>query len=322
MNIAIIGATGLVGGMFLKILEERNFKIDKLFLFASEKSDGKEIIFKNKKYIVKKLEYDIFEKNKINLALFSAGKEISKKFAILAAKNNCVVIDNSSAWRMNDKVPLVVPEVNPEDLKNHKNIIANPNCSTIQLVVAIKKIHDVFKIKRIVISTYQAVSGAGIFGINDLKNDDNKKFKYSIVNNCLPQIDNFDLETKYTLEELKLINETKKILHAPEINITATAVRVPVINSHGESINLELRRDFDIKEIFDILRNTPGVAIQDDIKNEIYPLAKNASGKDLVFVGRIRRDFSIKSGLNFWIVADNIRKGAATNAVQIAERLI
>lgn len=253
--------------------------------------------------------------------------ETSKKYAPIAASKGCIVVDNSSAWRMDKNVPLVVPEVNKEDIKWNKGIIANPNCSTIQAVLPLKTLDDKYKIKRIVYSTYQAVSGAGKKGISDLENGEEEeyvlqKFPYQIINNCLPHIDVFDLDNGYTKEEEKMINETRKILNRPELKITATCVRVPVINSHSESINIELENEFDLKELVDCLKNTKGIIIEDDIKNNIYPLAQNASGHDEVYVGRIRRDYSVDNGVNIWVVADNIRKGAASNAIQIVEELI
>lgn len=254
------------------------------------------------------------------LSFLQAG-ETSKKYASIAVKNGCIVIDNSSAFRMDKNVPLVVPEVNPEDIKLHKGIIANPNCSTIQAVLPIKSLDDKYNVKRIIYSTYQAVSGAGRLGIDDLKNKTSNKFPYPIYNNCLPHIDTF-LENGYTKEEEKMINETRKILHKPNLKITATCVRVPVINCHCESINLELEKEFDIKDIYKTLENFKNITIIDNIKENKYPIPTKVSGKDNVFVGRIRRDYSIKNGLNLWVVADNIRKGAATNAIQILEKLL
>ena len=324
IKLAIVGATGLVGRTFLKVLEERNLPISSYTLFASSHSKGKTITFMNKEYIVEELNSNSFNEH-FDYALFSAGKEVSTKYAPLAVQNGCIVIDNSSAYRMDDNVPLVVPEVNKEDIFLHKGIIANPNCSTIQAVVALKPLHDKYIIKRIVLSTYQAVSGAGHMGCVDLKNGINgispKKFPHNIFNNCLPHIDDF-IENGYTKEEMKMINETRKILHDDNIQITATAVRVPVFNSHSESINIEFEKEFDISDVYSILSTFPNIVIQDDLSKNIYPLASNATGKNEVFIGRIRRDYSVKSGLNMWVVADNIRKGAATNAIQILEQLI
>ncbi len=324
INIAIVGATGMVGNMFIKILEEKNFNVNNIYFFASKKSAGKQIKFKNNNYTVQELTETCVNDNpqKIDIALFSAGGSISKKFAPIFRDNGIIVIDNSSAWRMDDNTPLVVPEVNPEDIKKHKGIIANPNCSTIQAMVALKPLDDKFKIKRVVYSTYQAVSGAGVQGYNDLKNgakgESPQKFNAPIFGNCIPQIDVFD-ESGYTLEELKMINETRKILHNDNLAVTATTVRVPVFNGHAESINIEFDNSFDIKDIFDTLQNAKGIIVKDDIDNELYPMQIDLKDNDEVFVGRIRRDFSVDNGINIWVVADNIRKGAASNAVQIAE---
>ncbi|WP_097027590.1 aspartate-semialdehyde dehydrogenase [Clostridium peptidivorans] len=324
-NVAVVGCTGMVGRKFLEILAERNFPIAELYLFASARSAGKKLSFKGKEYIVEELKEDNIKDKKIDFALFSAGGDTSKSFAPIFANYGAVVIDNSSAWRMDPNVPLVVPEVNPEDIKKHKGIIANPNCSTIQAVVALKPLYDTYGIKRIVYSTYQAVSGAGMNGYNDLmegyKGEAPKKFPYAIAGNLLPHIDSF-LEDGYTKEEIKMVNETRKIFHDDNLKITATTVRVPVLNSHSESINVELLKDFDIKEVFELFKSSKGIILEDDIANLIYPMPLNSSGKDEVYVGRIRRDFSLDSGLNLWVVADNIRKGAALNAIQIAEYMI
>lgn len=320
VKLAIVGATGMVGRKFLEVLKERTFPIDELFLFSSSKSAGSEIEYNGKTYIVEELREDSFDRG-IDIALFSAGGGTSLKFAPIAASKGCIVVDNSSAWRMDKEVPLVVPEVNPEDIKWNKGIIANPNCSTIQAVVALKPLDIKYNIKRIVYSTYQAVSGAGVLGYEDLRDGTTKKFPYQITNNMLPQIDVFE-DNGYTKEEMKMIKETQKILHRPDVKATATTVRVPVYYGHSESINIEFEKDFVIEDIFDILKNSPGVIVMDDIKNNIYPMPIIAANKDEVFVGRIRRDESLGSGLNLWVVADNIRKGAATNAVQIAELLI
>lgn len=324
-NLAIVGATGLVGSTFLKVLEERNFPFDNLYMMASAKSAGTTVNFKGKDYVVEELTEQSFDKP-IDIALFSAGASISTKFAPIAASKGVIVVDNSSAWRMDQEVPLVVPEVNPEDIKWNKGIIANPNCSTIQAVVALKPLYDKYGIKRIVYSTYQAVSGSGLKGINDLKeglngNHVKKAYPHPIAGNCLPQIDVF-LENGYTKEEMKMINETQKILGDDKLKITATTVRVPVFDSHSESINVELERPFEIDEVRDLLSKAPGVVLLDEPENSVYPLALTAAGKDEVFVGRIRRDFSVENGINLWVVADNIRKGAATNTIQIAEVLI
>ena len=269
--------------------------------------------------------FNALKNKKIDIALFSAGGDVSLKFAPIFSSDGAVVIDNSSAWRMDKNVPLVVPEVNPEDLKNHNGIIANPNCSTIQAMVPLKALLDNYGIKRIVYSTYQAVSGAGMQGIKDLEDGLKglapKKFPYPIAGNCLPHIDVF-LENGYTKEEMKMIEETKKILHSSDLKITATTVRVPVLNSHSESINVELNNPFELEDIFKLFERTEGLTVYDNVNELKYPTALDVSGKDDVYVGRIRRDFSLDNGLNLWVVADNIRKGAALNAVQIAEVLI
>ena len=320
----------MCGSTFLKVLEEKNLPISEYVLFASKKSAGKKVKFMGKDYFIKELKEDSFDEG-FDFALFSAGGEISKKFAPIAVSKGCIVIDNSSAFRMDDNVPLIVPEVNSDEIKNHKGIIANPNCSTIQAVVSLKPLDDKYNIKRIVYSTYQAVSGAGLKGVHDLengihsfennKNYDLEKFPYPIFNNCIPHIDVF-LENGYTKEEEKMIKETRKILKKPDLKITATTVRVPVFNSHSESINIEFEKDFDLNELKELLKNSPGIIVEDDITNTIYPLATNATNYDEVFVGRIRRDESVESGINIWVVSDNIRKGAASNAVQILEKLI
>lgn len=323
-NIAIVGATGMVGRTFLKVLDERNFPIDNLYLFASKKSAGSKMEFKGKEYIVEELNEDSFKRD-IDIALFSAGGDISKKFAPIAKENGVTVVDNSSAWRMDKNIPLVVPEVNPEDVNWNTGIIANPNCSTIQCVVPLKVLHDAFKIKRIIYSTYQAVSGSGVGGIKDLENgikgEAPNKYPYQIAYNCLPHIDVF-MENGYTKEEIKMIEETKKILNDYDLKITATTVRVPVRYGHSVSINLEFEKPFELDKVFELLGNADGIILQDDVKNTVYPMPINAEGTDEVYVGRIRRDFSIENGLNLWVVADNIRKGAATNTVQIAEVLV
>jgi len=324
-NLAIVGATGLVGSTFLKVLEERNFPFENLYMMASAKSAGTTLNFKGKDYLVEELNEHSFDKP-IDIALFSAGGAASEKYAPIAAAHGTVVVDNSSAWRMDENVPLVVPEVNAEDISWNKGIIANPNCSTIQAVVPLKPLHDKYVIKRIVYSTYQAVSGSGLKGINDLKEglagrNVLKTYPHPIANNCLPQIDVF-LDNGYTKEEMKMIQETHKILGDDSIKVTATTVRVPVYSCHSESINVEFEKEFDIEEVKKLLAASPGIVLQDDPANSVYPLAINAAGKDEVFVGRVRRDFSVEHGINMWVVADNIRKGAATNAVQIAEELI
>ncbi len=323
-NIAVVGATGMVGRTFLKVLEEIKLPVENYYLFASSRSAGQKIKFLGKEYTIEELNENSFDRG-IDIALFSAGAGISKKFAPIAASKGCVVVDNSSAWRMDPTIPLVVPEVNPQDLEWHKGIIANPNCSTIQAMVALKPLHDKYKIKRIVYSTYQAVSGAGLAGWKDLedglKGESPKNFPHPIANNCIPHIDVF-LDNGYTKEEMKMVNETKKILGYESLRITATAVRVPVFDSHSESINLEFEKQFELDELKDVLANAPGIIIQDDLENNVYPMAVTAAGKNETFVGRVRRDESVESGVNLWVVADNIRKGAATNTIQIAQELI
>lgn len=324
LNVAVVGATGMVGRTFLKVLEEEKLPVENYYLFASARSAGSKVEFMGKEYTIEELTESSFDRG-IDIALFSAGGSISEKFAPIAASKGCIVIDNSSAWRMDKEVPLVVPEVNPEDIKWNKGIIANPNCSTIQAMVALKPLDDKYKIKRIVYSTYQAVSGAGMGGWSDLENglkgEAPKKFPHPIANNCLPHIDVF-LPNGYTKEEMKMVHETRKILGRDDIRITATTVRVPVFNSHSESINVEFEKSFDLAELVDVLKNAPGVVVQDDPANNVYPLAINATGSNDTFIGRIRRDESVESGVNLWVVADNIRKGAAANAVQIAKKVI
>ena len=324
-KLAVVGATGVVGRIARIVLEEKKLPISEYAFFSSCKSAGSKITFMGKEYTVKELKEDSFDES-FDFAIFSAGGEVSKKYAPIAVSKGCIVVDNSSAWRMDKDVPLIVPEVNGDEIKNNKGIIANPNCSTIQAVVPLKVLDDKYRIKRIVYSTYQAVSGAGLKGINDLKYGNGKdyelqKFAHPIINNCLPHIDVF-LDNGYTKEEEKMINETRKILGKNELRITATTVRVPVLNSHSESINVEFEKSFDLDELINYLKNAKGIIVQDDVKNNIYPLPINADGHDEIFVGRIRRDFSVDNGINMWVVADNLRKGAATNAVQIVEELI
>lgn len=323
-KLALVGATGLVGLTARKVLEEKNLPISEYVFFASCKSAGSTINFMGKEYTVRELEENSFDDN-FDFAIFSAGGETSRKYSPIAASKGCIVVDNSSAFRMDNDVPLVVPEVNTNDIKWNKGIIANPNCSTIQAVVPLKPLDDNYKIKRIVYSTYQAVSGAGKGGVDDLENGlkglQPKKFPHQIVNNCLPHIDVFE-ENGYTKEETKMINETRKILGKPDLKVTATTVRVPVLNSHSESINVEFENDFNLDELKELLKNSPGIVVQDNPENNLYPLAQNANGTDEVYVGRIRRDYSVPFGINMWVVADNIRKGAASNAIQIVEKLI
>lgn len=323
-KLALVGATGLVGRTARTVLEEKNLPISEYVFFSSYKSAGTKLTFKGKEYTVRELKEDSFDEG-FDFAIFSAGGETSKKYSPIAVSKGCIVVDNSSAFRMDKDVPLIVPEVNSDDIKWNNGIIANPNCSTIQAVVPLKPLDDKYNIKRIVYSTYQAVSGAGKGGVDDLENGlkgmPPKKFPHPIVNNCLPHIDVFE-ENGYTKEETKMINETRKILGKPDLRVTATTVRVPVLNSHSESINVEFENDFDLDELKNLLKNSSGIILEDDPKNNIYPLAQNANGHDEVYVGRIRRDYSVPFGINMWVVADNIRKGAATNAIQIVEKLI
>ena len=323
-KLAIVGATGLVGRKVVEVIQEYKLPISQCSFFATRRSAGTDFFFNGKQHIVQELKDTSFDEG-FDFAIFSAGSDASKYFAPIAASKGCIVVDNSSAFRMDEDVPLVVPEVNPEEIANNHGIIANPNCSTIQAVIPLKALDEKYKIKRIVYSTYQAVSGAGQEGVNDLERgmhgEEPKKFPYQIINNCLPHIDSF-LDNGYTKEEEKMINETRKILKRPDLKITATTVRVPVINSHSESINVEFEEKFDLEELKSVLKNTKGVIVQDDPQNNIYPIATNVSGHDESFVGRIRRDYSVDSGINFWCVSDNIRKGAALNAVQIVQKLI
>ncbi|MBR7162774.1 MAG: aspartate-semialdehyde dehydrogenase [Clostridia bacterium] len=326
-NIAVVGATGMVGNKFLEVLEEKNLPVDSYYLFASSRSAGKKIDFVGKSHTVIELTADNIRslKGKIDFALFSAGGGVSKEFAPIFVEIGATVVDNSSQWRMDENVPLVVPEVNSEDVKWSKGIIANPNCSTIQAVVALKPLYDKYGIKRIIYSTYQAVSGAGVAGYNDLKNGVNgeapSKFPHPIAFNILPHIDVFT-ESGYTKEEIKMIEETKKILHDKDLRITATTVRVPVYHGHSESINVEFKSPCTRDGVVEALKGFDGIIVEDDTASNLYPMPINAENHDEVFVGRIRIDDSVESGVNLWVVADNIRKGAATNAVQIVELLI
>ncbi|MDR0880302.1 MAG: aspartate-semialdehyde dehydrogenase [Clostridioides sp.] len=325
LNVAIVGATGMVGRTFLKVLAERNFPIEELYLLSSSKSAGTKINYCGKEYTVEELTEDSFTGRDIHIALFSAGGSISAKFAPIARDNGILVIDNSSQWRMDPDVPLVVPEVNPEDIKKHKGIIANPNCSTIQAMVPLKSLDKKYGIKRIVYSTYQAVSGSGVKGVEDLEKgmegNPTGFYPHQISYNCLPHIDVF-LENGYTKEEMKMVNETMKILNNYDLKITATTVRVPVKNGHSECINVEFKNEFELSDLVQTLKDTEGIIVQDEPEKNIYPTAVETAGTDEVYVGRIRRDFSVDNGVNLWVVADNIRKGAATNAVQIAEKAI
>ncbi len=326
-RVAVVGATGMVGRKFLQVLEERKLPVSEYFLFASKRSAGTQVTFMGKPYTVRELTDTAFEDLHVDIALFSAGAGTSKHFAPIVAASGAVVIDNSSCWRMDPDVPLVVPEVNPDAIPGYrkKGIIANPNCSTIQAMVPLKPLHDAYGLKRVIYSTYQAVSGAGQQGYLDLQNglkgEAPQKFPHPIAGNCLPHIDVF-LDNGYTKEEQKMIDETRKILSLPELAVTATTVRVPVFHGHSESINVEFERPFDLAELRALLEKAPGLVVMDDVANNVYPMAITAEDTDPVYVGRIRRDFSIENGINFWCVADNIRKGAATNAVQIAEELI
>lgn len=323
-KIAVVGATGLVGMSVLKVLEEKKLPIEKYTLLASKNSAGKKLNFSGDEYTVEKLTESSFD-DCFDFAIFVASGDIAKKYAPIAVEKGTIVIDNSSYYRMDKDVPLVVPEVNFEDVYSHKGIIANPNCSTIQAMLPLKALDDKYKIKRIVYSTYQAVSGAGREGLIDLENIDNskplQKFPHPIYNNCLPHIDVF-LDNGYTKEEMKMINETRKILHSPDLKITATTVRVPVRNSHSESINVEFENDFEMNELLETLKSFPNLILVDDPSSNLYPMAINSNGHDEVFVGRVRRDESVEFGVNLWVVADNIRKGAASNAVQIMEKMM
>lgn len=327
--VAVVGATGAVGNEMIAVLEERNFPIEKLRLFASERSEGKTLQFEGSEIPVEALNEDSFKG--IDIALFSAGAERSKIWAPIAAKSGCVVVDNSSQWRMDTEVPLVVPEVNAHDLKWHKGIIANPNCSTIQMVVALKPIHDAAKIKRVVVTTFQAVSGTGKKAMDELlqqttnllnfKEIKCNVYPHQIAFNVLPHIDKF-LENGYTKEEMKMVNETKKIMGDSSIRVTATTVRVPVFRGHSESVNIETEKKITSNEVRSIFSKAPGIVVFDVPEKNVYPLPIDVAGKDPVYVGRIREDESIDNGINMWVVSDNLRKGAALNAVQIAEELI
>jgi aspartate-semialdehyde dehydrogenase len=324
MKIAVVGATGLVGGEILKVLAERNFPVTDLILVASEKSVGKTIEFKGKPYIVHSVEDAI--KAKPAIAIFSAGGSTSLALAPLFAAAGTTVIDNSSAWRMNPANKLIVPEINAHELTKEDKIIANPNCSTIQMVVALNPLHKKYGLKRVVVSTYQSVTGTGKAAVDQLMNErkgitDSKVYPHPIDLNLIPHIDVF-LENGYTKEEMKMVLETKKILGDNNVHVTATTVRIPVMGGHSEAINAEFDQEFDLAEVLELLYNAPGVIVEDDVKSFKYPMPLNAHGKDEVFVGRLRRDETQPKTLNMWVVADNLRKGAATNAVQIAEYLL
>ncbi|MGZ3883332.1 MAG: aspartate-semialdehyde dehydrogenase [Bacteroidia bacterium] len=324
MKVAVVGATGLVGTVMLKVLEERNFPVTELIPVASERSVGKEISFKGKKYKVHSMEQAIAAKPEV--ALFSAGGSTSLEAAPKFAAAGTTVIDNSSAWRMDPSKKLIVPEINAHELTKEHKIIANPNCSTIQMVVALNPLHKKYKIRRIVVSTYQSVTGTGVKAVEQLNNErkgvkGEMAYKYPIDLNVIPQIDVF-VENGYTKEEMKMVNETKKIMGDNSISVTATTVRIPVMGGHSESVNVEFENEFELTDIFGIMKTTKGVILQDDVANQIYPMPMNAHNRDEVFVGRIRRDESQPKTLNMWVVSDNLRKGAATNAVQIAEYLL
>ncbi|HEX7756959.1 MAG TPA: aspartate-semialdehyde dehydrogenase [Niabella sp.] len=329
MKVAVVGATGLVGTKMLQVLSERNFPVSELIPVASAKSIGKEVEFKGKKYKVAGMEEAIAAKP--DVALFSAGGSTSTEWAPKFAAAGITVVDNSSAWRMDPKVPLVVPEINADVLTSNDKIIANPNCSTIQMVVALAPLHKAYKIKRIVVSTYQSVTGTGVKAVDQLKGERHKEvagkegsyemaYKYPIDLNVIPQIDVF-LDNGYTKEEMKMVNETKKIMRDDAIRVTATTVRIPVVGGHSEAVNIEFENDFDLTEVRQLLETAPGVIVVDDLVNQKYPMPMDAHEKDDVFVGRLRRDDSQPNTLNLWVVSDNLRKGAATNAVQIAEYL-
>ncbi|MGB9857193.1 MAG: aspartate-semialdehyde dehydrogenase [Dictyoglomaceae bacterium] len=328
-KIAVVGATGLVGQEMLKILWERKIPIKELYAFASSRSEGTYVKFGDEEIRVEEAKVEKIAK--ADFALFSIGEEISQELSPEIAKRGTIVIDNSNAFRMDPKVPLVVPEVNPEDLKEHQNIIANPNCSTIQMVVALYPLHKKFNLEKIVVSTYQSVSGKGKDAISELlsqtknfldgDNVEPRVFPYPIAFNIIPQIDNFE-DNNYTREEMKMVRESKKILHLPDLKVTATCVRIPVIRGHSESITATFSKDFSIEEVYDVLSKAPGVKVLDSPKDKIYPYPLLCDGKDEVFVGRIRKDLFEPKTLNLWVVSDNIRKGAALNAVQILEELI
>lgn len=324
MRIAVVGATGMVGEVMLEVLAKRNFPVTELIPVASEKSVGKEIEFNGKKYKVVGLQTAV--DMKADIALFSAGGETSLEWAPKFAAAGTTVIDNSSAWRMDISKKLIVPEINASELTKEDKIIANPNCSTIQMVLALAPLHKKYKIKRIIVSTYQSITGTGVKAVQQLENEyagvtGEMAYKYPIHRNAIPQCDSFE-ENGYTKEEMKLVNEPKKILSDDSIKITATAVRVPIVGGHSEAVNVEFENDFDVNDIRRILHETPGIVVQDNTDTYTYPMPKFAQGKDEVFVGRIRRDESQPNTVNMWIVADNLRKGAATNTVQIAEYLV
>ncbi len=324
MKVAVVGATGMVGAVMLQVLEERNFPVDELILVASAKSTGKEISFKGKKYKIVSLQDAV--KQKPDIALFSAGGDVSLEWAPKFASVGTTVVDNSSAWRMDKSKKLIVPEINAHLLSKEDKIIANPNCSTIQMLMVLAPLHKHYKINRVVVSTYQSITGTGVKAVRQMEDEragreGEKAYPHPIDKNCLPHCDVFT-DNGYTKEEMKLVNETRKILSDENIRLTATAVRVPVVGGHSEAVNLEFEQDFDLQAVRELLSETQGVVVQDDIDHNIYPMPIRAKNKDEVFVGRIRRDFSNPNSLNLWIVADNLRKGAATNTIQIAEYLL
>lgn len=324
MKIAIVGATGMVGEIMLKVLAERNFPITELIPVASEKSVGKTISYKGVDYVIKSMEEAV--KMRPQIALFSAGGTISLEWAPKFAAVGTTVIDNSSAWRMNPEIKLIVPEINASSLNKDDKIIANPNCSTTQLVMALAPLHKQYTIRRVIVSTYQSITGTGVKAVRQLENEYKNEsgemvYAYPIHRNAIPHCDVFE-DNGYTKEEMKLVNETKKILNDKNIALTATAVRIPVVGGHSEAVNIEFENDFDLAELRRILHNTDGVVVQDNTDTNTYPMPLYAEGKNDVFVGRIRRDESLKNTVNMWIVADNLRKGAATNTIQIAEYLI
>jgi len=330
-SVAVAGATGAVGQTMIRVLEERNFPVSEIRFLASERSEGKELSFRSEKVRVRRLDHDSFDG--VDIAIFSAGGDRSLTFGPSAAKAGAVVVDNSNAWRMDPEIPLVVPEVNPHAVAGYqaKGIIANPNCSTIQMVVALKPLYDYARIKRIVVSTYQAVSGSGLKALQELENQirswakgrtpESRVYPHQIAFNCLPHIDAF-MDNGYTREEMKMVNETRKIMEDPEIRVSATTVRVPVFYSHSEAINVQFERKISASKARELLSMAPGIKVVDDLSHNVYPLALDAEGQDLTLIGRIREDISQANGLDLWVVADNIRKGAATNAVQIAELLV
>ncbi|MDK2879195.1 MAG: aspartate-semialdehyde dehydrogenase [Thermoanaerobacteraceae bacterium] len=328
-RVGVVGALGAVGTEMLKTLEQRDFPIEKIKPLDIPENEGKMIVFRGERVSVEVAREGAFKD--LDIALFSAGEAASLKLSPVAAAEGCIVIDNSNAFRMNPAVPLVIPEVNPEDLKWHKKIIANPNCSTIQMLVALKPLHDHFTVRRIVVSTYQAVSGTGIPGMAELESQvraytegkplDVKVYPHQIAFNAIPHIDVF-MENGYSREEMKMVNETHKMLHDDSIAVCPTAVRIPVVRCHSEAINIETEKPISVEEAREILEKAPGVKVMDDLSKNLYPLAADLAGTDYVYVGRIRKDISVENGLNMWVVADNLRKGAALNAVQIAETLI